>query len=425
MLARLSSRLRPLVFAPSRAYNLHEYQSLKHMNSFGVPVPRGFLATTPEETLKAAELGGAEVVLKAQVLAGGRGKGTFKNGFQGGVQVVPLGQTAEVASKMLGQNLVTKQTGKSGKPCDSLYVVEKFNLERELYLAILLDRKYGGPVIVSSTEGGMDIEDVAANTPEKILTTPVPIRTGLSTGAAETIAASLGFTGPQVSSMVTILKNLYTCFVKSDLTQLEINPLGVVSDGRIMVCDAKLNFDDNASYRQAATVAQRDARQENKYEIAAQKFELSYIGMDGTIGCLVNGAGLAMATMDVIKLFGGNPANFLDVGGGAKESQIVEALRILQENPRVEAILINIFGGIMRCDVIAAGLLSAIRKLGLNKPLVTRLKGTNLPEAMELIKSSGVRCIVTTDMEEAARKAVAMSVMARTAKEVGLNVSFF
>ena len=424
MLQRFTSRFSPLVFSARRAYNLHEYQSLKHMNAFGVPVPRGFLATTPEETLKAGELGGSEVVLKAQVLAGGRGKGAFGNGFQGGVHVVPLSKTVEVAGKMLGQNLITKQTGKKGKPCNSLYVVEKFALQRELYLAFLLDRKHGGPVIVSSTEGGMDIEEVAATRPDKLLTTPVPIRTGLTREAAQVVATSLGFEGKQAESMVDILLNLYTCFIKSDLLQLEINPLGVVTDGRIIVCDAKLNFDDNSTHRHAAIYSQRDPLQENKYEIMAQKFDLSYIGMDGTIGCLVNGAGLAMATMDLIKLFGGSPANFLDVGGGANESQIVEALRILQENPRVEAILVNIFGGIMRCDVIAAGLISAIRKLGLNKPMVTRLKGTNLAEALELIKNSGIRCIVTTDMEEAAKKAVVMSTVSTMAKEAGLNVNF-
>lgn len=373
----------------------------------------------------ALKLPSDQVVVKAQVLAGGRGKGRFHpNGYQGGVHLVAKQDVQAVADKMIGQTLITKQTGHVGKPCDTVLIQQKMELSKELYLALLLNREFGGPAIVCSPKGGMDIEEVAATEPDQIFTFPVPIKTGVTDELTARIANSLGLAGDQAAQLNTMLKSMYQCFLESDLVQLEINPLGVTKQGQVLVCDAKLNFDENASFRQKAVYTTRDLRQENQYELEAQKYDLSYIGMDGNIGCLVNGAGLAMATMDLIKLMGGEPANFLDVGGGAQEDQIIQALRILENNSKVDAILINIFGGIMRCDIIASGLVNAVRKIEMKKPIVARLVGTNWEKARSIIRQSGVPVITTSEEEEAVRRVVGIAEILRLAREIEIEVQF-
>mmetsp|Transcript_32849 Transcript_32849/g.32542 ORF Transcript_32849/g.32542 Transcript_32849/m.32542 type:complete len:423 (+) Transcript_32849:46-1314(+) len=410
----------------SRNYNLHEYQSIQVLNKYKVPTPISLVAVTPDEAvLQAQKLGIPEVVVKAQVLAGGRGKGHFvPSQFKGGVHVCPVDNVKEIASKMIGQTLVTKQTGAKGKPCDQVMIAEKVSLKKELYLAILLDRKFGGPVLVASPKGGMDIEEVAAKEPHEIHNIAINLHKGITPDVVEKAAAALSLEKGLLGSFEEILRNLYKSFAELDMIQLEINPLGITDDNRILVCDAKLNFDENASFRQKGIYSQRDLRQENQNEIESQKHGLSYIAMDGNIGCLVNGAGLAMATMDLIKLVGGNPANFLDVGGGAQEDQIVNALRILQTNDQVDGILINIFGGIMRCDIIAHGLVSAAHKIHLTKPIVARLCGTNWQEAKEIIRRSDIDAITEQDEEEAVKKIVKISEIARIAKDIKVHVTY-
>mmetsp|Transcript_32848 Transcript_32848/g.32541 ORF Transcript_32848/g.32541 Transcript_32848/m.32541 type:complete len:434 (+) Transcript_32848:14-1315(+) len=409
--------------APVRNYNLHEYQSVEILNKFKIPTPLSFVAHSPEEAVtKALKINQPEVVVKAQVLAGGRGKGHFiPNEFKGGVHICPVASVQEIASKMIGQSLVTKQTGSKGKPCNKVMVAEKVSLKRELYLAILLDRKYGGPVIVISSKGGMDIEEVARKEPQEIHSVPINIHKGITQEVVNEVSQLLNI--PK-NSIEEVIKNLYTSFVKLDMIQLEINPLGVTQDDKILICDSKLNFDENASFRQNEIYSQRDLTQENQDEIDAHKYGLSYIAMDGNIGCLVNGAGLAMATMDIIKLVGGSPANFLDVGGGAQEDQIVNALRILETNDQVDGIFINIFGGIMRCDIIAQGLVSAARKIHLTKPIVARLCGTNWREAGEILRRSDMSVITEQDEEEAVKKIVKISEIARIAKDIKVHVTY-
>lgn len=417
---------RPIFHALRRNYNLHEYQSLGILSSYGIPTPFNKVAFSAKEAESvASEINGANVVIKAQILAGGRGKGTFFPGnFQGGVHIIPHSEVSKTADSMLGKTLVTKQTGSSGKPVDKVLVMQKIQLARELYLSFLLDRKYGGPVLVYSRRGGMNIEDVAAEEPDEIYKEPISIHKGVTEANAEMVTKNLGFGADRKDEILGMLRNLYKCFVEKDLLLLEINPLGVSEAGEILICDAKLNFDDNAIFRQSGTHDSRDLRQENQDELEAHEAGLSYITMDGTIGCLVNGAGLAMATMDLIKLMGANPANFLDVGGGAQESQIVTALKILQSNHNVEAVLINIFGGIMRCDIIATGLLTAIQKVGFSKPIVARLCGTNWEEAKKIILNSKVNVIYEPDEELAVKKIVSISKILRLAKESNIEVGF-
>lgn len=409
-----------------RNYNLHEYQSIQLLNKYNVPTPLSLVANTPDEAVSQAQtIGKGDVVIKAQVLAGGRGKGHFiPSNFQGGVHIVPQESVKEIANKMLGQTLVTKQTGQYGKPCDKVMIAEKVSLKRELYLAMLLDRKFGGPVLVVSSKGGMDIEEVASKEPHEIASIPINLHTGITVDVVNAASEKLNISGHMKEQFDGILKNLYNSFTKSDMIQLEINPLGVTSDEKVLICDAKLNFDENASFRQKEIYALRDLKQENQDEIESQKWGLSYIAMDGNIGCLVNGAGLAMATMDIIKLKGGEPANFLDVGGGAQEDQIVNALRILESNSQVDGILINIFGGIMRCDIIAHGLVSAAQKISVSKPIVARLCGTNWQEAMEIMRRSNLNVICEQDEEEAVQKIVGITKIVRMAKDVHLKVSF-
>jgi len=394
-------------------------------------VPNGSVASSPEEALKVAEeiassKQGVDFVIKAQVLAGGRGKGKFKNGFQGGVHLCnSKTQVKEIASKMIGDFLITKQTGASGKPCSKVLITERLYLRRETYLAIVLDRQTQGPVIIASPSGGMDIEQVAHDTPQNIFREPVDILKGVSVEQASKVAASLGFDRKETKDQaVKIIQNLYKLFLSTDATLLEINPLGETHDGRVLCVDAKLNFDPNSDFRQKEIMALRDTSQEDQREVEAEKFSLNYIGLDGDIGCLVNGAGLAMATMDSIKLHGGNPANFLDVGGGATTQQVTAAFSILDKDPNVRAVLVNIFGGIMRCDTIALGLITAVSELGLKKPLVVRLAGTNLEAAKELIEESGLRILTADDLAEAAKKVVRVVEIMKMAQEAQVRVSF-
>ena len=367
----------------------------------------------------------ADIVMKAQVLAGGRGRGTFKNGFRGGVHVIThAGEAKDMAAKMLNQVLVTKQTGAEGKICDKVFLMERMYLRREMYFSILMDRQSSGPVLVGSPAGGMNIEDVAAETPELIFTETVDIESGLQPGQLEGLAANMGFEGEQVTEAADVMGKLYEMFLATDATLIEINPLAETNTGQVMVCDAKLNFDDNAEFRQQDVFKHRDRKQEDPREVEASQYDLNYIGLDGSIGCLVNGAGLAMATMDIIQLHGGSPANFLDVGGGASEAQVCKAFEILNADAKVRAILVNIFGGIMRCDVIANGVVAAAQSINLKKPIVIRLQGTNVDEAKSIIESSGFRMIVADDLDDAATKAVRIADICRQAEEIQVGVSF-
>jgi len=400
------------------------------MKEYGVPVPRSAVATTPDEAELAysSKLGGgdkADVVIKAQILAGGRGVGTFTNGFQGGVHLVTrAGQARDIASKMLNQTLVTKQTGERGRRVQKVFLMERLYMRRELYFSIMLDRKSNGPVIVASTRGGTSIEDVAARSPEAIIKVPVDIITGVTPEQLDFLVDQLGFSGTTAEQAKKCMANLYRMFVHTDATMIEVNPLAETPDGKVMVCDAKINFDDNAAFRQPDIFAMRDVTQEDPREVEASKYDLNYIGLDGNIGCMVNGAGLAMATMDLIKYHKGAPANFLDVGGGATERQVQKAFEILNGDPTVQAILVNIFGGIMRCDVIAQGIVNAAREIALKKPIVVRLQGTNVKEAKALIEGSGYRMIMTDNLDDAAAKAVKIADIVRQANEISVGVTF-
>ncbi len=376
---------------------------------FGVASPDGQVAGTPEEAAAAAKaLGGGKVVVKAQVHAGGRGKGTFKNGFQGGVHLADSPeQAAELAGKMLGQTLVTKQTGAGGRLVSKVMVGEAVAIDRELYLAILMDRETCRPVIVASTEGGMDIEDVAESTPEKIVREFVHPLAGLQGYEIRKLVKALALEGGAAKQFGKLVRNLYRLFMACDCSMVEINPLVVTQDGQVMALDAKFGFDDNALYRQPEIVAYRDPAEEDPREVEASKHGLNYIGLDGNIACLVNGAGLAMATMDIIKHCGGEPANFLDVGGGATKEQVSAAFKIILGDPNVKGILVNIFGGIMQCDIIAEGILSAAEETELNIPLIVRLEGTNVAQGREIIANSGLDVITAESLNDAAQKAVA------------------
>eukprot|EP00823_Brevimastigomonas_motovehiculus_P000119 TRINITY_DN10224_c0_g1_i1.p1 TRINITY_DN10224_c0_g1~~TRINITY_DN10224_c0_g1_i1.p1 ORF type:complete len:446 (+),score=134.64 TRINITY_DN10224_c0_g1_i1:56-1393(+) len=395
-----------------RFLNLHEYQSKDLMASFGVRVQRGKMANSAEEAYENAcwlrETGAKELICKAQIHAGGRGKGHFKSGYKGGVQICSSPeQVREAAKNMIGGRLITKQTTTEGQPCDKVLVHEGISFSAEKYLAILMDRSTHGPVIVASPAGGMEIEEVAHKTPELIFQTPINFFKGVSAQQAEKVARDLGFPESSIKDAATQITNLYNLFMKCDCTQVEINPFVLATDGKIYCVDAKLGFDDNAEFRQKKPYSMRDVSQEDPREVAASKFGLNYIGLDGNIGCMVNGAGLAMATMDIIKLYGGEPANFLDVGGGANEKQVEEAFKIITVDPKVQAVLVNIFGGIMKCDTIATGIVNAAKKLNLTKPLIVRLQGTNVEKGLKIISESGINCIAAADLDDAAKKAVA------------------
>ena len=389
--------------------NIHEYQARELFQKFGVATSKGHAASSPEEVHKAAtSLGVSQIVVKAQIHAGGRGKGVFKNGFKGGVHVCKTPDEArDLAAKMLGQTLVTPQTGEEGRVVNKLLVAEAVDISRELYFAILFDRETSGPMVIASTEGGVDIESVAHDTPEKILRIAIDPLLGIQGYQTRKIAAALGLRGPLMTQASKLFTSLYRAFIESDCSQVEVNPLVVTPDGRLLALDAKFNFDDNALYRQPAIVAMRDKAEEDPREVAASEYSLNYIGLDGNIACLVNGAGLAMATMDIIQHAGGKPANFLDVGGGATKEQVVAAFKIILSDKAVRGILVNIFGGIMDCDVIAKGIVEAVKEVGLHLPLVVRLEGNNVEAGKKTLAGSGVSIIGATSLAEAADKIVA------------------
>jgi len=389
--------------------NIHEYQAKELFDQYGVPSPKGKVASTPEEASAAAEeFAGSKLVIKAQVHAGGRGKGHFKNGFQGGVHLIDSpAQAGEFAGKMLNETLVTVQTGEAGRLVRKVMVAEAVDITHEYYLSILMDRATCRPVIVASTEGGMSIEDVAHDTPEKIIRQHVHPLLGLQAYEIRKLAAALGLGGDLAKQFGKLLKNLYKLFVSCDCSMLEINPLVTTPDGRVLALDAKFGFDDNALYRHPDIVAMRDTEEEDPREVAASEFDLNYIGLDGNIACLVNGAGLAMATMDIIKHYGGDPANFLDVGGGASKEQVTAAFKIILGDPNVKGILINIFGGIMDCNVIAEGVVAAARETGLPIPLVVRLEGNNVEAGKATLAASGIDITAGDSMADAAQKIVA------------------
>ncbi len=391
--------------------NIHEYQGKELMRKYGVAVPRGGVAYTPEEAVAVAkELGGPVWVVKSQIHAGGRGAGRFKDDpkGKGGVRVVKsIEEVKKSATDMLGQILVTKQTGEAGKEVNRIYVEEGCDIARELYLSLLIDRATSRITIMASTEGGMEIEEVAAKNPEKIVRVAIDPSVGLSGFYARRIAFGLGLEGDQIKSCTKFLAAMYQAFTGLDASMVEINPLVVTGAGEVLALDAKMNFDDNALYRQNEVEELRDEDEEDPAEAEAVEHGLSYIKLDGAIGCMVNGAGLAMATMDIIKLHGGDPANFLDVGGGATKERVTTAFKIILSDPNVEGILVNIFGGIMRCDVIADGVVAAAREVSLHVPLVVRLAGTNVELGKKILAESGLPIILADDLGDAAEKIVA------------------
>src|SRR4051812_9096318 len=388
--------------------NIHEYQAKELLQKFGVATPPGKAAGSPAEAERAAkDLGGGELVVKAQIHAGGRGKGTFTNGFKGGVHLCHSAEEArDLAWKMLGQTLVTHQTGPAGKVVNTVLVAKSVNIAREIYFAILLDRATAAPMVVASTEGGVEIEAVAEKSPEKILRESIHPLAGVQAHQTRKLAKQLGFESSQLKAAGKLFDGLYRTFMACDCSMVEVNPLIVTPKGEVLALDAKFNFDDNALYRHPELAALRDIAEEDPREVEASKHGLNYIGLDGNIACLVNGAGLAMATMDIIKFYGGSPANFLDVGGGATEEQVTEAFKILASDPKVKAILVNIFGGIMKCDVIAQGIINAVKAVNLPVPLVVRLEGTNVDAGKKLIAESGLAVISADDLGDAAQKAV-------------------
>jgi succinyl-CoA synthetase beta subunit len=391
--------------------NIHEYQAKALLRSYGVPVSDGRVVMRAEEAKTAAsELDGPLWVVKAQIHAGGRGKGHFleaEAGEKGGVRLARSVEEAnQFARQMLGRTLVTIQTGPAGKQVNRIYIEDGSDIARELYLAILIDRQTSRISFVASTEGGMSIEDVAHDTPELIHTVTVDPATGLSDFHGRAVAFALGLEGPQVKQCVGIVKKLYQLFVDKDMEMMEINPLVVMPDGHLKLLDAKVSFDGNALYRHDDIAALRDETEEDPKELAASKFDLNYIALDGEIGCMVNGAGLAMATMDIIKLYGAEPANFLDVGGGATREKVTEAFKIITSDPQVKGILVNIFGGIMRCDIIAEGVIAAVKEVGLKVPLVVRLEGTNVELGKDIIRNSGLNVTAADNLSDAAEKIV-------------------
>ncbi|KAK8194815.1 succinyl-CoA ligase-like protein subunit beta [Phyllosticta capitalensis] len=378
-----------------------------------------------QDEYKADLLGGDDMVIKAQVLAGGRGKGTFDNGFKGGVRVIYSPTEARIlAEQMIGHKLITKQTGAGGRLCNAVYIVERKFARREFYLAVLMDRASQGPVIVASSQGGMDIEAVAKEHPEAIITTKVDIHKGVTDEMARNIATQLGFSEQCIEDAKDTIQKLYKVFMEKDATQIEINPLSETTDHQVLAMDAKLNFDDNADFRQEEVFSWRDVTQEDPDEVKAAKSGLNFIKLDGDIGCLVNGAGLAMATMDIIKLNGGQPANFLDVGGGATPEAIKQAFDLITSDPKVTAIFVNIFGGIVRCDAIAKGLISVVQSMNLRTPVIARLQGTNMEAAHKLINESGLKIFSIDDLQSAAEKSVQFSKVVKMARDIDVGVEF-
>ena len=391
--------------------NIHEYQAKAVLREFGVPVPEGFpILNANEAAVAGAKLPGPVWVVKAQIHAGGRGKGKFKEaaaGEKGGVRLAKsVDEVKQYAAEMLGHTLVTIQTGEAGKQVNRLYVEDGSAIEKEFYLSLLVDRVTSRVAFVASTEGGMDIETVAHDTPEKIVTFSIDPATGVMPHHGRTLARALGLTGDLAKQAADLANKLYAAFVSKDMAMLEINPLIVTKDGKLRCLDAKIGFDSNSLYRHPEIAALRDETEEDAKEIEASHYDLNYIALDGTIGCMVNGAGLAMATMDIIKLYGEAPANFLDVGGGATREKVTAAFKIITADPKVKGILVNIFGGIMKCDVIAEGVIAAVREVGLQVPLVVRLEGTNVELGKDIIAKSGLNVIPADDLDDAAQKIV-------------------
>ena len=390
--------------------NIHEYQAKELMRRYGIAVPDGGVAWTPDEAARQAEkMGGPVWVVKSQIHAGGRGAGRFRNDpdGKGGVRVVKsVEEVRENADAMLGQVLVTKQTGPDGKEVKRLYIEDGCDIARELYLSVLLDRATSRVTVMASTEGGMDIEQVAEETPEKIIRVAIDPATGIQGHHCRTVAFGLGLQGNQVRSATRFLTAMYRAFTELDASLVEINPLVVTGAGDVIALDAKMNFDDNALYRHPDIAELRDEDEEDPAELEAARHDLNYVKLDGTIGCMVNGAGLAMGTMDIIKLYGAEPANFLDVGGGATRERVTTAFKIILSDPNVEGILVNIFGGIMRCDVIAEGVVAAAREVSLHVPLVVRLAGTNVDLGKKILADSGLPITSADDLADAAEKVV-------------------
>jgi succinyl-CoA synthetase beta subunit len=391
--------------------NIHEYQAKALLHEFGVPISKGVPLLDPAlAEVAAKQLPGPVWVVKSQIHAGGRGKGKFKEasaGDKGGVRIAKsVDEVKQYAKQMLGATLVTVQTGPHGKQVNRLYIEEGSDIDKEFYLSALVDRETGEVSFVVSTEGGVNIEDVAHNSPEKIVTFSVDPATGIMPHHGRTVAKALGLSGDLAKQAEKLVKQLYTAFVAKDMAMLEINPLVVTKQGDLRVLDAKVSFDGNALYRHPEVAALRDETEEDAKEIEASKYDLNYITLDGTIGCMVNGAGLAMATMDIIKLYGMAPANFLDVGGGADKAKVSAAFKIITADPNVKGILINIFGGIMKCDIIAEGVVAAVKEVGLQVPLVVRLEGTNVDAGKKIIRESGLNVLPADDLDDAAQKIV-------------------
>jgi len=409
-----------------RNLSVHEHVSMSLLQEAGVPVPKFGVAKTASEAKQIAEdIACEDLVVKAQVLAGGRGKGHFKGGAAGGVRVVYSPEEVEEAAQgMIGDYLITKQTGEDGRICNSVMVTERRYTRREFYIAFMNERTFSGPVIVASSEGGVNIEEVAESNPDAIVKFPIDIMEGLDIAGATEVAKAIGIQPSKVEEVANVLLRLYDLFITKDASMVEINPFAEDNTGSFVCLDAKLKFDDNAEFRQASVFNQRDWSQEDAREVQAAEYNLNYIALDGDIGCMVNGAGLAMATMDIIKLHGGSPANFLDVGGGATADQVKEAFKIITGDPKVNALLVNIFGGIMRCDVIAEGIIAAARELKLSTPIVVRLQGTNVDEAKVMIGSSGLKILPVDNLDEAARLACKLSKIVAAARDVSLDVKF-
>merc|ERR1712088_883139 len=427
-LTKVSKVLSPacVSICQQRELSVHEHVSMSLLKDTGVPVPNFGVAKSAEEAKQIAhDITTNDLVVKAQVLAGGRGKGSFKGGYKGGVKLVYSPEEVEESAKgMIGDFLITKQTGADGRICNSVMITERKYTRKEYYIAFMNERAFNGPAIIASSEGGVNIEETAEKNPDSIVKFPIDAVQGLTVEGSKNVAVKLGIHDSKVDEVAQILLNLYKLFVSKDASMVEINPFAEDNSGNFVCLDAKLKFDDNAEFRQKAVFDQRDWSQEDAREVAAAEYNLNYIALDGDIGCMVNGAGLAMATMDIIKLHGGSPANFLDVGGGATANRVKEAFKIITGDPKVNAILVNIFGGIMRCDVIAEGIIAAARELNLSTPIVVRLQGTNVYEAKVMIGSSGLKILPVSDFEEAARLAVKLSAIMTIAKDAHVPVNF-
>merc|ERR1711913_139065 len=427
-LTKVSKVLSPacVSICQQRDLSVHEHVSMSLLKEAGVPVPNFGVAKSAEEAKQIAQdIPTNDLVVKAQVLAGGRGKGSFKGGYKGGVKLVYSPEEVEESAQgMIGDFLITKQTGAEGRICNSVMITERKYTRKEYYIAFMNERAFNGPVIIASSEGGVNIEETAEKNPDSIVKFPIDVVQGLTVEGSKDVAVKLGIHESKVDDVAQILQNLYKLFISKDASMVEINPFAEDNSGNFVCLDAKLKFDDNAEFRQKAVFDQRDWSQEDAREVEAANHNLNYIALDGDIGCMVNGAGLAMATMDIIKLHGGSPANFLDVGGGATANQVKEAFKIITGDPKVNALLVNIFGGIMRCDVIAEGIIAAARELNLMTPIVVRLQGTNVDEAKVMIGSSGMKILPVSDLEEAARLSCKLSKIVAVARDAHLDVKF-